>query len=439
MVKFKRYRSYLVFALVFVGVLLASFSGSKSSQAAATTQQHRTRKTTVTCQALSTWISAPNPPQEIGNGVPIGDETNCQFYQFSWQWFLALTQPTASGSDERQFETFNIYQPNVQNQCASPKPAGKAAASKALFVRTLKARTGNFEPTLPEDMAQATGQALYDQAGNVVLYEVLYNSTECKATSEGFLPNTTEIKISWRILPGPNPNYYTMTANIPAISPNPITLGLVGFHLVINTADHPEFVWATFEHVANDPDCTNPQVTPTGGWSFLSNFCYVCLAKSQQCPGCNFNTGQPSHSLTGPPTQVCRVFNDGTDSGSMTGGNNNDVNRGNIDTLNAQITGPQGFLGQLPPSNPMSVWQNYKLVGGLWTNGGVGSGGTDVQRGSLENANTTMETFFQQQGQNCFTCHGYDPTAPLQVSHIISDLLPPSQGGSKMKRQKILN
>jgi hypothetical protein len=107
----------------------------------------------------------------------------------------------------------------------------------------------------------------------------------------------------------------------------------------------------------------------------------------------------------------------------MTNGNNNDTNRFNIETLNSQLA---AILSQLPSSSPMAVWKNYRLISGLWTNGGVGSGVPNEQRGSLEAANMTMETFFQQPNRNCFTCHNYDPMQPLTVSHIISDLLPPA-------------
>jgi hypothetical protein len=108
----------------------------------------------------------------------------------------------------------------------------------------------------------------------------------------------------------------------------------------------------------------------------------------------------------------------------MTNGNNNDTNRANIDLLNAQLIGPAGMITQLPASNPLSVLKNYFLVGGLWTNGGVASSTPNEQRGSLELSNMTMETFFQDQGNNCFTCHGYDPSTPLDVSHIIKKLIP---------------
>ena len=84
----------------------------------------------------------------------------------------------------------------------------------------------------------------------------------------------------------------------------------------------------------------------------------------------------------------------------------------------------------------MSVWKNYVLVSGLWTNGGVGSSTPNEQRGSLEAANTTMETFDQKPSHNCFSCHGYDPAQPLTVSHIVSDLLPVNIAPKRVKETK---
>jgi hypothetical protein len=423
-----------IFLLLCIGTLACS--RSETTQPTSGAYPPSPAPTPAPCPAVATWITAPNPPTEIGgpNPPPVGNETNCQFYQFAYQWFFDMTQP-AGTSGERKFETLNVYQPNQTNQCAAPA-TGKASIAKALFVRTPKPKTNDFVPVVPQDIEQATGSPLYDQNGNVVLYYVLYSPNECQATSSGFVPNTIEIKTSWRILKSADPAYYTMTATVPGLPNNPTTLGLVGFHLVINTQLHPEFVWATFEHVNNAPNCTNPQAPPTAGWSFLSANCATCLQQNgvNGCPQCNFNNPPPSPTptpgITGPPNQVCRVYSDGTDPGSTTNGNDNDTNRFNIDTLNSQIA---GFLAQLPSNSPMAVWKNYTLVSGLWTNGGVPSGGTDVQRGSLEAANTTMETFFQQPNQNCFSCHGYVQATPLTVSHIVSDLLPPSIAPKRVK------
>jgi len=388
------------------------------------------------CPAEASWITAPNPPTEIGGpNVPVGSETNCQFYQFAYQWFFSMVQPTGQ-PDELKFETLTLFQPNMKNQCAAPKLTGLANIPKVLFVRTQKPSTNDFDPVLPKDIQQASGNvALYDKDKNVVLYNVFYSPNECQATASGFQPNTIEIKTSWRILPGADPTYYTIQAQVEGLPQKQVTLGLIGFHLVINTQLHPEFVWATFEHIANAPECANPQSAPPAGWSFLNSSCAACLAQNgfNGCPQCSLNTpASQNPGITGPPTQVCRFYHDGTDPGSMTNGNNNDTNRFNIDTLNSQIA---TFLGS---SGTMAVWKNYTLVSGLWTNGGVDSSTPNEQRGSLEAANTTMETFVQSppNQSNCFSCHGYAKAQPLTVSHIISDLLAPSIAPKRSKEMK---
>ena len=103
-------------------------------------------------------------------------------------------------------------------------------------------------------------------------------------------------------------------------------------------------------------------------------------------------------------------------------GNRNGLNKFTIDTLNAQLVGPQGILTALPSSSPMAVFANYTMEGALWTNGGMTSTDVNNQRGSLELANTTMETFEQSPppatNNNCFACHQFETATPLQVSHI---------------------
>lgn len=390
------------------------------------------------CLADASWLTATTGPTEIGGpDVPLADETNCQFQQFSWQWFLVLMQETANG--ERAFEGYPSWLgTSVPNQCSLPPTTGRAAFAKALFLRDQKDPEANTTSViLPTETGQATGGLLYDQASNIVLYNVRYSPNECQPTATGYQPNTVEIKSAWRVVTGvagfDASSYYTIEADVAGFTGTQ-TLALVGFHVVVNTALHPEFVWATFEHESNAPDCTKPAATPPAGWSFTSAAAADCLATQgfDQCTTFNFNTevtGSPGDpvALTGTPDEVCRVYRDGTDSGSTTGGNNNDTNRSNIDQLNESMA---GFLTALPTDNPLSVLQNYVLVGSLWTLNGVASGGSDVQRGSLELANLTMETNFQQANQNCFTCHNFapnsvsDPTAAFAVSHLFSSLNP---------------
>jgi hypothetical protein len=98
----------------------------------------------------------------------------------------------------------------------------------------------------------------------------------------------------------------------------------------------------------------------------------------------------------------------------------------------------------------MAVWQNYEMIGGLWTKGGVSSGNLPIpssggpgdpnspQRGSLELTNMTMETYEQGDTSpipNCFGCHNFDSTKPLTVSHVALKYLLPSSLGEHAKAE----
>jgi hypothetical protein len=399
------------------------------------------------CDASRSWITSPKPPEDIGGNIPVGEETNCQFQQFAYQWFLHLVQPQASNPNERVFEALRIWQLNKTNQCNlnQKEVTGRAKLASALFAQAEDQDSDDFQPALPVLTRQAlSNSALYDQKGNVVFYSILYDSKACSATREkGFEPNTIEIKTSWRQLDPGDPNlsrYYVINTPITdGTNLKNVTLGLVGFHLIIHTAKHPEFVWATFEHVDNAPDCTKPQQQPGAGWSFTSGKCAECLLTqtADQCAesmGCEFHKGVESGGHTSDTShEVCRFFRNGTPLGSMTNDNNNDVNRANIDMLNEQLVGPSGLLTQLPASDPMAVWKNYFLVGSLWTEGGKASTDEKSQRGSLNLSNTTMETFLQKE-RNCFSCHRHDPDNTknwLGVSKIAEKYLLPPQVTTK--------
>ncbi len=201
-------------------------------------------------------------------------------------------------------------------------------------------------------------------------------------------------------------------------------------------------VWATWEHDANDPDCLDPQTAPAAGWSFTSASCAECLATSTTgtlaCPDCDFNTGDPSSDtkLMDTPTEICRVYADGTGPGDTEAQENID----DVDDLNDQLVGPDGILTELADTDPMSVWKNYFNVGGLWLNDPNTAATTDNQRGSIQLANTTMETIhqgtFQDNGgeltrttaTNCFVCHTYTAgsTTTSNLSHIFDEI----DGGS---------
>lgn len=405
------------------------------------------------CPASADWVSNPqNAPAEI----PGGGQNLCQFHQFSWQWFLAMINVAGDSRTFENQQNYPLYQGTGVNSCAA------TTVKNRIFVRTFKDKTdSNNDFVLPQDIKQAGDNAtVYDQNGNVVYYEARFSREMCllppppppstPTPSNGQTPTpapeyskmfpagTTEIKVSYRVITDADkPNYIWINADINGdgkIGPTEI-LGMVGFHLVKSTALHPEFVWATFEHKSNVPEC-QAAADASKDWSFTSDQCAAQLPNSVDPKVCNFNSAQPGTVLSGgPPTQICRVYHDS----SKTGDNQFDSNVSDIDQLNTQLTGPSGFITALPATSPLAALKNYMLVGALWENDITLPSGPlpdqlANQRGSIQLANATMETTYQQApgftpmpytgtsnlqpATNCFACHGYTPGNNVAESHI---------------------
>ena len=389
-----------------------------------------------TCTADSSWITSPTMPTEVAS-----TESFCDFYQFSWQWFLAQASPSNQSGEPVLFQN-RVYEPKGgTNQCGNQPITGLQGATQALLPRAIK--PSDFEEE------QADGNAVYDQNGNVLYFNVFYSQKLCDAKSDSFVEGTLESKVSWKIVPDDDPHtYFTMKAQIPD-SDTEVTLGLLGLHLAIWTPNHPEMIWATWEHKANAPLCNGSSLSQN--WSLAAQDAAECLKTNPQnqsgppnskCDSFSFNTpvsqsGTPAP--TGTPNNVCRQYAYGNQEGTSVNGNDNAANLAAITELNEALVGAEGLLTKLPAQDPMSVWSNYEMVGALWTKDGAESGpppvpsaqgapsATSPQRGSLELTNMSMETF--QQGDssaipNCFGCHNYKETDPLGVSHISRFLLP---------------
>jgi hypothetical protein len=243
-----------------------------------------------------------------------------------------------------------------------------------------------------------------------------------------------EVKTSWIEAAGlPNVNtYITATGTIPVYdtsNPNQwtqtgtktATLALVGMHVVGSTAQHPEMVWATFEHVNNAPnasfDYTNTMNTTgsftqsTGGnWNFSRtgsmgpfNQKLMRTSGNQVVPSPPSTTIAPSDILRSRPWGM-----PGNNAGS-----------------NTEVISIHKSVDLMMPAG--DVRKNYFMTGATWTIPGAPPPGDQV--GTNQLANTTMETFGQakctsmnqspctsfQQGTNCFTCH---VTSTTDVSHV---------------------
>lgn len=394
-----------------------------------------------TCLASQSWISQPNPPENLPD-----DASNCQFHQFSWQWFLKLVSPLQASSTERVFEDNTQYPVLGVDACPGKEHTVQlATGSRGLGVRIRKQEgQAPFTFVLPADIEQAgSNEPLFDQNGKVVFYNTQYTPNECGITQgidTGF-PNkpgdtVTELKLSWRQIEATEAGrYFSVQATIENSdgTTQQVLLGLVGFHIVKNMPSHPEFIWASFEHKDNAPDCDGTEPAPPSGWSFASAQCAACLNAPYQsgCSDmlsdtCKFNVYQG----TGKNPNICRAIPNG--GGSL-------ENQTNIVSLNSQLA---GFLNALAPNDPMSVFKNYFLAGTLWIKNPQSPIAPWVQDGSTALLNTTMESYDQLGGPNdsaanCFTCHTFNGAEnTTAISHIlpIPTAQQPSGGGAQTKK-----
>lgn len=354
-------------------------------------------------------------PHALPTEVP-AEETLCQFHQFVMQHFLAET--FWKQKDQRFLSWMpvaGVFTPagNVQK---TPTPWGRQP-------KIPKDLCPNAPETAPvfSDLVYQAGKPrpLMDQAGNYVFYGVRMNKTQydytikCDLQTDKTCKNkkvdgtrypkgSIETKTGWKIFNASDDSSKYIAVKGWVKNPEggqctEETLGLVGYHLVIASKRHPEYIWGTFEHVDNNPDCDSQGATPPpGGWSFYKKDC-------PNCPAINTY-------VKGKPTQVCLQHPQG---GGI------DKNKEGIVSLNASY---QKVLA----GHKMA---NYKFVGSLWTKDGQPPSDKNVQRGSLFLANSVDETYYQGDADgkgnlDCFTCHQYkNKEEALQVSHI-NEVLP---------------
>jgi hypothetical protein len=202
-----------------------------------------------------------------------------------------------------------------------------------------------------------------------------------------------------------------------------VMLAMVGMHVVGSTGStnaansnhgHPELLWATFEHVSDDPAAqytytqtpsgtgTVPQNT-AGNWVFCANGStgpFNEMRMRMGGAGGNHIVAISPFSISA--SNILRTMPWGLN-GSSSGGN-------------AEVISINGTVRSL--LDPNDVRKNYFHEGTTWTIfGGSPSGTNQVGTNKLEN--TTLETFFQ--GNNCFSCHATNTT---NVSHIFNNSTP---------------
>lgn len=231
---------------------------------------------------------------------------NQRFNEFSWQAFIAIFWPRdAAGNPKPNFtdegrptwlgwkEAYQVY----RKDGGKPRPWDSARTGGGLMLTDLMLKDADARLVLStstpthgvrsKNFADETDQAfagkLFDQNGNIVVYEALMNQAEfnyvvtnqlyningqiefSKNNSAANFPagnykqnqvGAIEIKLAWKIL-GPNDHkerYYINHGYILDTSTNKYVkkeLGMIGFHISQKTPTGKQWVWSTFEQIDN--------------------------------------------------------------------------------------------------------------------------------------------------------------------------------------------
>ncbi|WP_202944163.1 hypothetical protein [Cellvibrio japonicus] len=359
------------------------------------------------------------------------------FDVFSWQSFVALNWPAnPDGTPNNNLvigqnpngpvvwqswrESYTIFLPDG----ATPAPWGQASslpdACKGIDPGSIPPGTlqltqvGKTPNVLDESGEPFQTGPLIDQNGQYTRYEILTNETMfnyilnnklySKAGQKAFnndadfppsISKTKQIgsimlKAAWIKMGGKfNPkDYHTAMALVynnpaeqhgvtPACSLEQV--GLVGFHIAHKTIDEPQWIWSTFEHIANVP--TKGEKPTRTTYNYYDPACADCAINEP--PPRPWNPATPYTK----PSQIERVIPITDDTRAL-----NDL-----------------YHQALAAAVPNSVWLNYELVSTQWpTNAKSKTDPTGVPAPSFL-ANTTLETYIQgeikQTSSSCMACH----------------------------------
>ena len=352
--------------------------------------------------------------------------------KFSWQSFVAVNWPTnnsviGQGGDHTAFfqswkADTDVLVPDGQVpipfKTPSPIPADcmqtAPPGTRILTQDTKFGKRGDFK-------TPGNGP-LIDQNGEYVRFEILVNEPMydfivsnklySKAGQMAYNPNgevvfpagvingapgAVMLKLSWKIMGnGDDPKrFHTAMAYLynPASTPKCQLklVGLVGMHISHKTVNAPQWVWSTFEHVANAP-----LVGSVGGEPFSFNDGTI-PHRSLGCNGKSCNL-KPSgnwdpNSGVKTPVQVARL----------------------IDFTKTAKAQNAIFETALLAVDTKSVFANYRLVGTQFPSDVTDQ--NDPAGAPLPRflANSTMETFLQGHTPNnsssCAGCH-YQSSMP---------------------------
>jgi len=426
-------------------------------------------------------LTFPFPISDTANDTPQTPAPDCVFQQWSGEAFVWATALGADGVPR-----FMTMQTPDQLLSASAKQNSKKGklklklAGRSINTYGMAGFTEGAGAIVEADGNMLVGPNGYPVYASVHMNSSYFNTAKKNLVATGgyvnqpkgsyFDPGAAVFKATWlRVdsLDQVPAGAYITQAQVPvlrvlrtksnyAVVPIPnqyktVTVALMGLHVVGYTTNHPEFLWATFEHNLNTPRVPDNQFSTSGssqtGYTFYAantSYAQVNQANPPQSgqsyipPQLNFNLATQKFS---PSNNVVLE--------NQTGGASFGNGAADIAGVNTSL---QGFYSAMinPKTGakyPQAVFGNYNLIGTVWlqansymeSNPNVMSTGASNAIGSVNLANSTAETFQQyptnsnmNNVQNCFMCHnpttlpngnpgqpGNFPPRRISISHVL--------------------
>lgn len=455
----------IILFIVLIALYACNNSSKQQVKTNTTSDYIKVSETSISdCTASSDWFTlvdgtrktpAPNegPTSVFADNKKV---TNCDFHRWSWQKFLWLTNEV----NGRPIFLDNLNQVSSIGQ--------KYEKSKVIIL------TDSAQASSTQDILKTPVYTSGKPASTLVYYaiymdDISYNTMikyapQAKKNSTSlkniaFPVGALELKTSWVAANAlSDASSYFVTDGL--INGVPTRVALLGMHVVGVVENHPEFVWATFEHDALAPYYDWSKATTTKDAPITSDVDYPFFNKDNTATVKNVTSGN------GIYTDIFSVYKYGTP-----------VEIKNIDNRNVQVymetsqNGSENFnnirmINESVKKQLQGVWKNYFYNGSLWINTegyeGIEAqtalldslGGNlhnsnigDLARGSVAAYNITMETYVQvgfkskaihetknKNLVNCFLCHStvHDSiSTPLNISHIFTGYVHSLNGFSK--------
>jgi hypothetical protein len=290
----------------------------------------------------------------------------------------------------------------------------ESKVSRQVISNLVRSRAA-LNSTILDSIVQASGGILYDLNGRPVYYEVSLNQDQYNYTVQNGLYNANtqatfaatnvialpggptaygptgaiETKAAWKVLTpaeAKSGRFYMTKALIPSVL-QPVTVGLVGFHIFQTFAGISQGAWATFYQVDNAPLLSEVN-KKKGPYNFYKAPCWP--------PTCQIVI--PYNIPNANPGQVVQI--DADDPAAI------NVNKYMQTAIKAY--------------NATAPWQYYALHNVQWPEQPVDvSKLPPPQKPNLPDGNpntqtmvnAVLETFIQTPGTGCLACHIGAPTA----------------------------